>query len=209
VPVDLGPDGQAFLVSAAAEHEVAPLVAAVVVHAALAAAVAGAALPFAAVAARVALAAAVARVALAVAARLADHSADVSSAAAAAAAVAAAVETRVAPVGFAPERIRDAFEVVAAAAEQLLGAAVAAVLQRVRLAAAAVAPVSPHAQLAVRLHHDRYGVVRSAVAVAPAQCGADQAAHFRCPAAFELAEQPVVTFARFAVHRVPVAHLVP
>jgi len=109
--------------------------------------------------------------------------------------------------------------VVAAAAEQLrvvvaaVAVAGALVLRLVRPAAVVVAPVALRVQLAVLLLHVLFAAEPSAVAAAVAQGASVRVAHYHCHAAVErvaLVEQRVVTtFAPFAVHHVPVAHLAP
>lgn len=129
-------------------------------------------------------------------------------------AVAVADELDVAPVGFAPVLIHDAFVVVAAAAEQLrvvvaVAAAVALVLRHVRPAAVVVAQVLPHVQLALHPHAP-LDAVRSAVVVAVARRDAVRAAHWQRHGQCHVATEPVApveqpvgqTFVRFAAHHV-------
>ena len=122
---------------------------------------------------------------------------------------AAVVVERVALVGSALAPIHDAFVVVAAVAEQLHVAVVAAVvpgLRRVHLAAVAVAQVLLLVQLAP--HHARLAAARSAGVVAPARYAAVRVAQLQRRAAVEPAvEQPVV--AQLVVHHVRDAHLAP
>jgi len=135
-----------------------------------------------------------------------------------ASAVAVAGDRHVVPVDSVPVLIRDAFVVVAAAVEQLRVVALVAVgpvLRHVRLAAVVVAPVEPHVQLAVHSAHVLLAAVRSVVVVAVAPCDVVRVVYPLTHAAVEpvelaVEEQPVVeTFAPFAVHHVPVAHLAP
>lgn len=81
-----------------------------------------------------------------------------------ASAVAVAADLHVAPAGYVPEPIRDAFVVLVAAS----AVAVVPVLRLVHLAVV-VAQVLPHVQLALRLHA-RLDAARFAGVVAPAQC---------------------------------------
>ena len=162
--------------------------------------------PVAAVVARVAPAAA-----LAVAGALADP-------AHVAFAVAVVGDLLAVPVDCAPVLTRDAFVVVAAAAEQLHVVAlvsVVLVLRLVRPAVVVVAQVVLRVQLAVHLPHVPLVAVRSAVVAAPAPHDVVRVVYPLTHAAVEpvelaVEEQPVVeTFAQLVVHHVPVAHLAP
>lgn len=129
--------------------------------------------------------------------------------------VAAAAVLHVVPVDSVLAPVHDAFVVAAAVAEQLhvVAAAVAAaaelVLRRVRPVAVVVAQVVQHVRLAPL--RDLLDAARSAGDVAPAPCVVVRVAQWQRHAAVEqvepAAEQLVVTFVPFAVHRVPVARL--
>ena len=104
--------------------------------------------------------------------------------------------------------------VVDAAAELHVVVAVAAelVLRRVRPVAVVVAQVALCVRLAVHLQHVLLVAVRSAVVVAPAPCAVVRVVYPLTHAAVEpveLAVEEQLVVARFAVRRVPVAHLSP
>ena len=117
-------------------------------------------------------------------------------------------------VDSAPVLIHGAFVVVAAAAEQLRVVAPDAVVLVLRLfrPAVVVAQVARRVQPAAHFAHVPLVAVRSAVVVAPAPCAVVRVVYPLTHAAVEpveLAVEEQLVVARFAVRRVPVAHLSP